>query len=250
MNRRDRRAQQARTRKGTAALAEASLDAPVWERVQAAEAGTCEEILARGATKERVAEVVENALAFAEGFAQTKSFLACSEGCHYCCHQKVGSTGIEVVHIATMLRGSTTSQELDGFIGELATLTAIRPPNSHQQVRCPFLSEEGACRIYDYRPLSCRAVTSPSSTKCKDWQERRGPPPPMSDPRRWVAHMAIGEGLDVGVSAHGLQGGFLDFHHAMLTALSEPRAVERWLAGDRIFASASIPPDVRRLPLV
>ena len=70
----------------------------------------------------------------------TSTFAVCSKGCSYCCNIKVDMTYIEACYIA-----SKTGLNVD--------------KNSHRTMtkkRCVFLSEDGACSIYDYRPYKCR----------------------------------------------------------------------------------------------
>lgn len=250
MNRKDRRAHEAKTRQGDGPQA-AQFNAKLWDKVYAAEAKTVADMLAAGGvSRDMVLAVLDNAHNFASGFNDEKKFYACSEGCHFCCHQRVGSTAIEIVYIATYLKEMRTEEDRARIVRKLEETIKARPTAEPTHHRCPFLSGMGNCTIYDVRPLACRSVTSDRSEPCREHLESGSEAPKVADQRRYIGHQATVHGLDLGVSARGLQGGFLDFHHALHTALSDPTALERWYAGEHVFGASSIPPKQRRLPLL
>jgi Fe-S-cluster containining protein len=83
---------------------------------------------------------------------------SCGKGCSHCCHTQVfigrdeaqllahliktGSASADVRHIKRMARGDYTDGEW------------FRLPDD--QRRCPFLTKEGECGVYDSRPAACR----------------------------------------------------------------------------------------------
>lgn len=247
MNRKQRRAQEAKTRQG-ATLEGANRSAPMYDKVYAAEAKTASEFLAgKKVDREAVAHVIENAVNFAMAFNNEQMTYACGAGCYYCCYQKVGTTAVEIVHIAHWIREHMTPEQQAEILAKLDALVAERDPSGHVPVRCPFLSEEGTCRIYEVRPLSCRSVTSASSEPCRSWQEEGKPLGKVADYRRYTSHQATMHALDRALSSQGLQGGFLDFHAALRMALQDEKVVDAWYQGERPFSPATIPPKQRRL---
>lgn len=247
MNRKQRRAQEAKSRKGVA-LEGMNRSAPMYDKIFAAEAKTASDLLeGQNVDRTAVAAVMENALEFAKAFNNESTVVACGEGCYYCCYQKVGTTSLEIVHIASWIREHMAPEEQAKLLAELDAHVAQRTPEQLQPVRCPFLTTEGACRIYEVRPLSCRSVTSASSEPCREWQEEGKPLGKVADMRRYTSHMATMHALDRALAAQGLHGGFLDFHTALRLALKDEKLVEKWYAGEHSFSAATIPPRHRRM---
>jgi Fe-S-cluster containining protein len=246
MNRKERRAQEAKTRAGQGPEA-ANRGARMWDKIFAAEAKTVSDMLEDGMSRQKVDEVIDNARNFALGFQDENTRIACGAGCYYCCYQKVGTTGLEIVHIATWMREHIEPERLAKFVTALEEIVKQRPANESRPVRCCFLSEEGFCQIYEARPLSCRSVTSFDSEPCRQWLEEGKPLGKVADQRRYTAHHATMHGLDKGTTVRGFNGGFIDFHVALHMALADEGVVERWYEGENVFGVTTIPPKVRRL---
>lgn len=99
--------------------------------------------------------VIANAHWFANlclnGVFNAHGYPECSPGCHFCCHlDRIDSIRPEVEYM------------LEGYEGELV-LTGDA---------CPFL-QEGQCRVYDRRPLMCRAWHSYDKELCKLAYEKK-----------------------------------------------------------------------------
>ena len=132
MNRKDRRKQEAKTRQGEGPEA-AQFAAKLWDKIHAAEAKTASEMLVGEVTRDKVLEVVDNALNFASGFNDERRYIACAEGCSFCCHQKVGSTAIEIVYITTYLREMRSEEERQRLTTGLRTGTSSGKRSSGQR---------------------------------------------------------------------------------------------------------------------
>lgn len=77
-------------------------------------------------------------------------YVACGKGCASCCHMNVSLTSAE-------------AEKIGQAIGHTATpiKSAVpRGPDYYAGKPCTFLSSEGACSIYENRPLSCRKHAS------------------------------------------------------------------------------------------
>ena len=251
MNRKQRRTVEAQARQGKAPGKEVTADAPtLWMRIYNAEAASAAQILEPGVTPETVAATMDNAINFAMGFTDERTPVACSAGCYYCCHQKVGTTALEMVHLATEIRARYSPEVQAEFVEGLRKVVEQRGPEDSTPVRCNFLDEKDACRIYEIRPLACRSVTSTTSEPCRAWLEDGMATGKVADRRRYQGAQATMHGLDKGATALGYEGGYIDFHGALHHALSGEKVVADWYEGKRVFSAKTIPPRMRRLPVI
>ncbi|WFR95704.1 YkgJ family cysteine cluster protein [Rhizobium tumorigenes] len=95
---------------------------------------------------------------------------ACGKGCSACCHLFVAvPPGVAEV-IAWHVNRNFTDAERENLVERLKMAeTAAIASGGPQALRtpCALLNEEGACTIYDVRPLSCRSFTSTSLPRCE-----------------------------------------------------------------------------------
>ena len=103
------------------------------------------------------------------------SRIQCRSGCSDCCHQLFQITEIEAAEIA---RGVATlppershalagrsrqyaerRREITAIGGEPEAWGSLPPPGA--RLACPALGEDGACTIYEFRPLICRKFGVP-----------------------------------------------------------------------------------------
>lgn len=88
--------------------------------------------------------------------------LQCRLGCHSCCKPGLTVGPLEAARIESALAADPARS---------AALLAQEAANPHRGKRCSFLSAEGGCGIYEYRPLVCRShgvplqFRDPGSTK-------------------------------------------------------------------------------------
>ncbi len=209
---------------------------------------TAREILSEGRTREKIKEAATNALGWASGLLRIhdpdKPDLACKEGCSYCCHVAVAVTIPEVLHIADHLRQTRTAEEIEVVKQRCRDHIAATPPDP-LDVRhpCPLLEAGGrengghaVCSIYDQRPLPCRGFHSPDVTPCRRWYEERK----EESIHAWGLDITatVGIGLERGLEFHDLESCSVWLPHALLIALEEQDAAEQYLDGRPIFASA------------
>lgn len=68
----------------------------------------------------------------------------CQKGCHHCCKIDVGLLDVEAEYIGRNIKRSAR----------------LNPPttggHSENRTPCTFLSSDGTCEIYEYRPFACR----------------------------------------------------------------------------------------------
>ncbi len=109
--------------------------------------------------------------AFAEARADEEN--ACKLGCTACCHRNIKVTLPEVLAIAIRLFTGRDSSSLQDFIGELEVspynnVESRREQFFRQNAPCPLL-KDGACTVYDIRPIACRSVVSANRDICDSW---------------------------------------------------------------------------------
>lgn len=167
----------------------------------------------------------------------------CRMGCSSCCYQEVVVTTSELVMLAVAI-----PEEERARVAARATLLAARAAGGGPEARyraaipCVFL-ERNVCGIYERRPQVCVTHYSFSRPAClREWNARRlkpevraqrnGVPMPTLPKALGFAVMA---GVDAALHELGLEVEVVELSEALPTIL-EPGAVERWLAGERLFS--------------
>ena len=166
--------------------------------------------------------------------------IACGPGCHYCCHARVTVTAPEVLTLARavqrfrdpILRGAVT----DKVRRAAAAVRDLEDDGQwHPDRPCPLLGAKGTCSVYDFRPLSCRAVTARDVTLCQAAFGGR------IETAQFVSFPLETRGL---LAAAGLKAlkdaGYpvaaYELSAALTMALATPDIERRWLAGEDVFA--------------
>ena len=98
--------------------------------------------------------------------------LQCHRGCAHCCHTGVSCTQLEWDSIlknaeennidlnAVLERSKRTIKKVDEVISSGKKMDQVDWHRLVINQPCPFLSEEGACEVYEDRPLDCRMVVA------------------------------------------------------------------------------------------
>lgn len=91
--------------------------------------------------------------------------VSCSKGCSACCHMEVEITSYEAEVLKHLIEDGMS---IDRDRLQQQSQRALQDPEWRKGMRneinkCVFLNHEGACRIYENRPVMCRrhSVTSP-----------------------------------------------------------------------------------------
>lgn len=179
---------------------------------------------------------------------------ACAAGCAWCCYQQVAVEPAEALtiarHIATRLSPETRAA-LERRLAEVDARTRGLGIVARARLRapCAFLAD-GRCSIYEVRPLRCRGVYSRDADHCR-WAmenpddyfagrgQRDGAGPYPVEPTR-IARSAV-IGLHRAAKEFGVSERHLELVAAVRTALAEPDAGARYLAGEPVFAAATLP---------
>ena len=95
----------------------------------------------------------------------------CQKGCSACCHMEVEITNNEADILAELIKNghAIDRQKLQQQSAYSLQDKKWKESMNNQTNKCVFLNQEGACSIYESRPVMCRrhSVTSPA-INCTD----------------------------------------------------------------------------------
>jgi Fe-S-cluster containining protein len=184
---------------------------------------------------ETAERIVDEALAQAEQQTPRASPAACIEGCAWCCYQRVGTAVPEVVRIAAYLRQTLAPAELTSLLDRLQAAPERR--RSGDRSPC-LLLVDNRCSVYPVRPLTCRGFNSSDASQCEASVRGNGQPvKSIYAPQMRLTTLVL-DGLRAGTAQAGLWSETVELIAALRIALAQPDAIERWLAGAPVFASA------------
>lgn len=96
---------------------------------------------------------------FEEIATRHQKHIFCQKGCHQCCAPDLSVSPVEKEAIR---------QFLNDHPERIQNLRRIALENPHQGSRCRLLNAEGACEIYEVRPLICRSHGVPIVFRAPD----------------------------------------------------------------------------------
>lgn len=154
----------------------------------------------------------------------------CKPGCTYCCSYRVEALPAEIFLIARELK-KLPAAELAAVISRLSEHAVkakdLRP--EHHNLVCPFL-QDSMCTVYESRPFGCRRFNSLDVEQCKD---PAGMPPENEELNMKAA--AVLNGTVEGYMKRQLSSIPHELGAAVLKALQEDDAENRWYRGDMVF---------------
>jgi Fe-S-cluster containining protein len=169
---------------------------------------------------------------------------ACREGCDWCCHLTVGTSVPEVIRVLDYLRQNLSPKEF----GDLRD-RVLRLDEQRRELRATGRGEAGLpcallvdhrCAAYPVRPLMCGGFNSSDAAQCERFVRSSGQTPlPLYAPQLRLAAFVL-DGMMAGLSESGLPGERVELTAALRIALEVPDAVERFLAGEPVFAAARL----------
>lgn len=204
--------------------------------------------LSLDATRERADQQVEAVVADAYRLlanlvkaSPARAEHACASGCSWCCHQLVRISAVEAIALAEALREAYPSDWLlvirERLAKQAAVIAQIANPLEYHAARvtCAFLSSEGECAVYEWRPLVCRGFHSLSRSACEErYVEVTAPTPPI-DSYSHLAAIAVLHGVSLAVGAAGRDHKLYELHAAVGRALDTVGAPGRWARGEDLF---------------
>jgi Fe-S-cluster containining protein len=184
------------------------------------------------------ADRAESAVAAAVRRQPPRPPSACTSGCDWCCHQRVGVAAPEVMRIVDYLKQNHPAQQLEQIQVALRQPAARGHPRAHTP--CPLLVNNH-CSVYPVRPLTCRGFNSSDPQACQAAvTDSKRIDVPVYAPQLRLTSMVL-DGMRAGLKEAGLESELLELTAALHIALSVPDAETRWLAGQPVFASARLP---------
>ncbi len=222
---------------------------PIDERLAELQQAKVIEIVYYGAgAGEKALDLARSAILFAEqvismieSATPLPTPIACQEGCDFCCRNQVELTPPEALFLGHYVDRHFTDAQKEGLMGALhrslelqarkskLEMARIRPP-------CPLLRDR-KCSAYPGRPLVCRAMHSLDAGLCETGYKNRDLTSPPFYAHRHEVFFSISQGLLAGCRAVGCQSGPLELAQALLDYLTQPRPMERWLRGEKVFTA-------------
>ncbi len=158
----------------------------------------------------------------------------CRKGCAFCCHLNVTATALEALHIAAVMRMGGRADLERSVLAAGDALSGLDPASRLKlKSPCPLLVQ-GACSIYQARPIACRTLLSLSARACErhfNADNKTAEPTPSSVTPR-VIGSAFLTGEIAALQDLGLAGHLVELTAALRLLLRDPTALARWLAGE------------------
>jgi len=170
--------------------------------------------------------------------------LACKEGCDWCCHLTVGTSAAEVVRIVEYLRQHLSAEDFEALRERVRQLDAERQKRrsageSAVGLPCALLVDH-RCSAYPVRPLMCGGFNSTDARECERFVQSRGQSSvSLYAPQLRLAAFVL-DGMLAGLTDFGLPAERVELTAALRIVLEEVSAVERFLAGEPIFSTATL----------
>jgi len=160
----------------------------------------------------------------------------CRKGCEWCCHQAVFAVTHEFLYIREYLARNTTEAERKEIFrraGSKASLTKVKSMEEQLRFRapCPFL-KQGACGIYEARPMACRIYLSSSEAACR--RDFENPADEKQFPDLFEFPLRAGRMLNQGFVAFlkqsGLRTSELPLEQGYTTMISLGQTMDGWIS--------------------
>jgi hypothetical protein len=173
-------------------------------------------------------------------FAGAPAKIECRSGCCFCCYQNVDATIPEAIVIALGLtdpadpRVAAVLGAADAFkaLDDDARIATARP--------CPLLVDR-QCSVYEHRPLACRSLVSPDATRCHQAMASLEAGTGVLPIEIYVVLQFLCSGEQAAARGIcrdlGLQDDIVELTQTVAAILRDPALVERWAAGEHVFAA-------------
>lgn len=200
------------------------------------------------ATAVELAALVETGASIAIEQSWQKSNPKARLGCPAYAHARIGVTPPEAIRIAEYIR--TYLPQESGQIHDRARENLVQAPGTAAEAklspsnRCPLMAGDNACLAYAVRPLRCRGASLPSGEAstcggccgtCSGNAESVDAYELES--RAQLVTQGVEEGFSRALKSKGLDGNLYELNSALVTALENPNAAERWIHHDSVFAN-------------
>ena len=170
--------------------------------------------------------------------------LACGKGCSFCCRMWVDATPPEVLYTVKRMPPEQRQRALESVekvcsqtsgVGFLDRCGKVNPS-------CPLLDDDGACSVYESRPINCRTLVSTDVAQCKrtfvDGSDEGFP-----SLKVWLTlRDSYATALEGALIHAGLAYQAHELNDSLRLALTKPDAEQRWLSGADDFAAVPMSP--------
>jgi Fe-S-cluster containining protein len=169
--------------------------------------------------------------------------LDCTKGCSWCCHQPVLALPHEIIYLYDMMQNFLNKNEIDEIKQKALEKNDITGKMEvkklmHYRHPCPLL-ENGACRIYEARPMGCRLFLSSSMISCRN--DFYDPYNFDEFPLLYQLPLRLGRMLNEGICTYMIENGLIPFEWTFESHLSilfeNPDVINEWLNKKNVFQS-------------
>lgn len=108
--------------------------------------------------------------------------VTCKKGCSACCHINVNVSPREADLMVSFVRSQNIRLEKNKVLAQADKMPDEFHRLDWETKACPFLSDAGECKVYRFRPLSCRKYLVASDPKICDTRTSMGDPLTVVDP--------------------------------------------------------------------
>jgi Putative zinc- or iron-chelating domain len=170
--------------------------------------------------------------------------IACAKGCSACCTAKVLVAPPEAARIAEHARRTLAPEVYTSLVERVhkaheRSRGLTRAERIRASIPCPLLDESGACSLYEVRPVICSGWNSLDRAGCDaHFLDHTAPSPPELHPQSNEVALAVLGGLIGAAIDRHLDARPLELHAALVIALSDEHAGERWRRGEPVFEPA------------
>jgi Fe-S-cluster containining protein len=163
--------------------------------------------------------------------------LACRRGCAHCCHTFVSARAPEILFVKNAIP-DRDREAVRGAVESAYAVTGTLAPGGRGAMAhpCPML-RDGACQVYQARPMTCRMAVSQSAEMCARAFAPGAGPEHIPVPEYYPT---LRRGYSIALAGALRRAGFpawsYEYTAAMRIALARPDAEAAWLAGEDVFA--------------
>lgn len=204
---------------------------------------------ASGRTGEAARHWVERSLGFADHVIQdfeakspVEEKIACRAGCAHCCRYEVVLSPAEALLIGHRAKHSFSEIDVVQLLERINKVLNLREGKTVSEraavldeTPCIFL-EDDKCRVYEVRPLICRALHSLDSRSCQEAiSAREAKVAFVGYSHRYYVFQAVRSAMKQACSEMGLQTDELTIARAMLDYFDHAEPSNAWVQGRKVF---------------
>lgn len=170
--------------------------------------------------------------------------VACRRGCSFCCKMWVDATPPEALFTAKKMPAEQRQRALEAVERTCAQTSGVSFLDRCGKVNppCPLLDSEGACSVYESRPVACRTLVSTDADDCRR-TFIEGSDVGFPSPDVWFTlRDSYNTALEGALIHAGLAYQAREWNESLRVALTTPDAEARWLSGADDFATAEMAP--------